>query len=340
MITGVEGQPTVETERPPVYRFVIGRHAERAASGELRPEGIEKAKRLGQTIGSDSELYKGYASTEASDRSFTTSELAIEAAAMGERFKPELGRGTRRVAGIQYEEALSPDAQHALPTLTDLRPALKRASKMIDEATLREPALNMLGITPTSGVDIRAKQLQDPFNTVEIKTLIAELRQKNQDVGFDYILGDVPEAVHREAIGLANQLVRELELIGTYHDKRTRAARPLEKDAVLQTITHGSFAEALLMEAGFYLDEAGVRQRFSADDFKAEWFGARYIKPTEAFYFDLALENLAPDEVTVTFLEPNRPAQGKVWLDMNKLYELAGEYTRLNAYRQGEGIEG
>lgn len=315
-----------EHEHPPVYRIVIARHAERTATGELRPEGIEKARALGQQVGASAELFKGYASQEKTDRTFKTSEFGIESSGAEPRAGAAVTApfGTRRAPGLQYDDVLAPNASG---TLTDLRPLIKRASGMIDEATLNEPELIELGITKAN--------LRSTDHLADVTQLIGQLRQKNQDVGFEYLLGNEQDFVRREAGGLANQLVRELELIGVHRDKRQRAGRPLEKDVVVQTTTHGSFIEALLLEAGSYRDKAGQQHQFTAADFTAPWFGGQFIQPTEALFFDLDPTNVAPDRVGLSFTAPSRPAINTVWLDLDKVYELAGEYQRLRSETGG-----
>ena len=74
-----EADQGIERERQPGYVINISRHAERLPSGELAPEGVERAKKFGQELGQTAEVVKGYASDHPSKRAYATAELVSRA---------------------------------------------------------------------------------------------------------------------------------------------------------------------------------------------------------------------------------------------------------------------
>lgn len=315
MIFKEGGPKEVTFEKEPTYVFMITRHAERLASGELSPEGIENASGKGGRIGEEAEVLKAYASDEKSDRAFITGDLISEKSGI----KSELtGKqyATRKVEDIQYG-ILNPD----------LKRQLGKASELINEETLRE-------LGESTERDENGK-LKVDLTKLPDQEKIAPIRAKNQTAGFRYILKEEnDEAITRMAMGLAQQLNHEFEIAGRY-DRRYRDGDDfnVKKDTVLNTVTHGMFMEALLKKAGVMLGKDG--QEGPISDFEGEDFGG-FIDTNESIYLDIKNPNDLPDKIPVRFEGGNRPAEGKVFIDKKKLLALVDKYKEWKAPRESE----
>jgi hypothetical protein len=287
-------------EKPPKYRLMVTRHFNRNPDGSPTEEGKQEAIDKGVLLGKDVELIKGYSSDEKTDRTYKTSELISQSS---EAISPltEEPYKTRRDKDIQYAILL--------PDFTDL---MKEGKKIINEATVRE-----CGLPEGTILENLSKEEQKR---------VAPIREKNQELGFKFIF-DHPEAAHRMSIGLANQLVREMNIIGRYDDLRKKNDTPLKKDAILNTVSHGLFAESLFLNAGYMRDENGVLQKITKEDLEKEKFGG-YIMPNESFFLEISNPNNIPDKIPVTFERANRPGQEEVFIDKKELLGLAEEYQQ------------
>jgi len=287
-----------EVEQPPRYRLMVSRHAERLPDGNLSPEGIESSTKKGEKLGEEAEVVKGYASDEKSGRTVMTSDLISDASETTSALTKK-GYKTKKVEDIQYD-ILNPDLGHLL----------KQASKIIDDATIKElglPAGTVLKELPTKEQE-----------------KIAPIRQKNQELGLKILL-DNPEVVHRMSIGLAHQLAKELKLIDRYDDLRKKENKPIEKDAILNTVSHGMFSESLFLEAGYIKTEDSGLKKIDKDDIKDSKFGG-FIMPSESFFLEIKDPKNIPDKIPVSFEKGGRPEEGTIFIDKNRLLKLADEY--------------
>ncbi len=292
-----------EIEKKPRYRLMITRHAERLPSGELSPEGIAHAKRKGQAV-KGVEVLKGYASDHKSGRAFDTTksiteESGVVFSATGKPYE------TRKVPDIQYA-VLEPDLAYVIPA----------AKSRIEEATLRE-----LGMSTERDEEGKLKINIEKLSKEE-QVRIAPVRQKYQKLGFEYVLNEVPEAVHRMAIGIAHQLVEKMEVMSRYDRARKTANKPPKGDVVINEGTHGMFMESLLKEAGVIRNADGTEG--GIDRFDTNEFGG-YIQPVESMYLEIDDPAHIPDRISVTFESDNRP-QGRVFIDRKKLEALEKDY--------------
>jgi len=292
-------------EKTPKYRLMITRHFNRNPDGTPTEEGKNDAINKGILLGQDVELIKGYSSDEKTDRTYKTSELISQSS---ETISPltEEPYKTRKVEDIQYA-ILSPDFNNLM----------KEAKKIINEATVKE-----CGFPEGTVLEDLPKEEQQKA---------APIREKNQELGFKFIF-DHPEAAHRMSIGLANQLVREMNIINRYDDMRKNNGKPLGKDAILNTVSHGLFAESLFLNAGYMKDENGVLQKITKGDLEKEKFGG-YIMPNESFFLEISDPNNIPDKIPVTFERENRAGQGEVFIDKKELLDLSEEYQQ---WKQGK----
>ncbi len=295
--SGAENIIKQEKEEKPRYRLMVSRHAERLPSGSLSSEGIEFSRRKGVKIGEATEVLKGYASDEKTKRTSLTSDLVSESSGI-------ISPLTKK----QYKTHIVEDIQYSVfnPDLTFL---LERGKKITDEATIKE-----LGL-PEGTI------LEELSQEEQIK--IAPIRQKNQELGFKSLF-DYPEAIHRMAIGLAHQLIHEIKLFDRYKKIREKN-KPLEKDAILNTISHGMFFEALFLEAGYIKDEKGALSKIDRYDFEDPNFGG-LIMPSESFFLEIKDPQGVPDKIPVSFERRNRPKEGVIFIDKNRLLKLAEEY--------------
>ena len=214
-------------EKVPKYVFMITRHAERLASGEISPDGMESASEKGERIGAEAEMVKSYTSDEKSGRTFVTGDLISKKSGI----KSDL-------TGKQYATRKVEDIQYAILG-SDLKKAFGKASDLINEATLKE-----LGESTERDED---GKLKVDVTKLPDQEKIAPIRAKNQIVGFRYILQEENDAaITRMAMGLAQQLNHEFEVAGRYNEYRNKQDKKLEKDALLNTVTHGMFMESLL----------------------------------------------------------------------------------------------
>lgn len=304
------------------YHLRVMRHAPRMASGELRPEGIEKARGFGVTL-EDSQVVKGYASTEKTGRTVMTADLVSEGSGVesplkklridelkehdefdkANQIKPRYE--TRRVQGIDYD-AVDKDL-------------LKIVVKAIDRATLEE-------LHRVYGWSVEGLDLKNPPEDMseKDKILIAEVRQKNQEVGFEMLVQE-PVAVHQMAIGLAHQMIDKLELMGRYDKAEEKIGddeADQKGDVNIDLTSHGMFMESILMEAGVSQDTDGDHPH-KINDFKE--IGG-YFQTNESFYLDLEDPKNIPDLIPVVFDSPERPGKGKIFVEKNRLALLDIEY--------------
>jgi len=286
-------------EAEPKYRFMVTRHAERLPDGSLSPEGVENSKKKGERLKDEAEVIKGYASDEKTKRTVQTSELISETS---ETVSPLTGKHykTREVDDIQYAVLLP-----------DFAALMKKAKKIIDDATVKE-----LGLPEGTVLENLSKDEQNR---------IAPIRAKNQELGFKSLL-ESPGGIHRMSMGLANQIVREMKILNRYDDLRKKN-KPMEKDVILNTVSHGMFSESLFLEAGFIKTEAGELRKIDKSDFDNSEFGG-FITPAESFFLEIRDPNNIPDKIPVSFEKQGRPEEGVVFMDKKKMLELAGEYEK------------
>jgi hypothetical protein len=295
-----EGGDEKAIEKFPKYRLMVTRHFNRNPDGSPTEEGRQEAINKGIKLGEDVELIKGYSSDEKTDRTYKTSELISKSSEIVSPLTNESYK-TRRDKDIQYA-ILAPDFNNLL----------KEAKKIINEATIKECGF------PGGTI------LEDLSKEDQAKA--APIREKNQELGFKFIF-DHPEAAHRMSIGLANQLVKELGIIGRYAESRKRNDQPLKNDAILNTTTHGLFAESLFINAGYIKDENGVLKKITKEDLTKEKFGG-YIMPNESFFLEIIDPNNIPEKIPVTFERANRAGQGEIFIDKNELFGLVEEYRQ------------
>lgn len=322
------GLGRVEVEKKPKYRFMITRHAERLPSGELSPEGIAHAKQKGEVV-KGAEVLKAYASDHASKRAFKTGDLisaesGIKSEASGKQY------ATREVPDIQYD-VLKPDLYHIIAGLKVMieEPALKEAStlpelkKLIDEAVAkdRERIVSKKGSDGQPMIDMEKLP-------VDVQMKIAPIRQKYQRVGFAKCLRDYPKAVHRMAMGLGHQLAEEFKIAEKYSKVREAGKKPVQKDVILNTATHGLFTESLLMSAGIYVKPDGQETHdMKVEDFQDQNFGG-FVQPGESIYLDIEDPAKMPEKIPVNFEGQNRPQSGRVFIDRGKLEQLNQDYSQ------------
>lgn len=291
---------SVEKEKKPKYRLMITRHAERLPDGSLSPEGIKSSKRKGEMLKDSAEVVKGYASDEKTKRTVKTSELISQSSETNSPLTGDYYK-TREVKDIQYEILLP-----------DLASLMKQAAATIDKATIEE-----LGLSE----DTVLKNLPE-----DEQERIAPIRQKNQELGFRMLIKS-PEGVHRMAMGLAAQLEKEINIAKRYENFRRKEDKPLEKNAILDTVTHGMFSESLFLEAGFIKGNDGSLEKIKNSDFETTEFGG-YIMPSESYVLEIKNPNNIPDMIPVNFMREDRPAEGCVFVAKDKLIELADEYKK------------
>jgi len=298
---GGETLVPIEAERKPHYRFMVMRHAERNIDGTLRPEGVANAQAVGETLSENSEVVKGYVSDEPSKRTFLTSDLISESSGIkspltGEKY------ATKEVSGLTYE-ILKPD----------LFGELERGRRVVDEVTIKE-----LGLP----ADADLKKLPK-----EEQARVSPVRQKNEPFGAQYVLSQQP-VVHRLAMGLANQLVHEINIAQRYQRRRTPSPeRPdvnlIQKDAVLNTVTHLLLSESLFLEAAVRRTQEGQLDKIN----NMEELGGT-IRPTEAYYLDVEDPSNLPEYIPVVFQGKGRPLAGSIFMEKAKLLNLAEEYKK------------
>jgi hypothetical protein len=288
-----------ENKETPGYKLMVSRHGDPLLDGNLAPAGIEGSMEKGKKLGKSAEVLKGYASDIEPNRAYLTSELIAEASEInspstGKRYK------TRRKKGIQYN-VLEPD----------LMGLLKKASKVTDDVTIRE-----LGLAEGTVLKDLPKEEQERIDPI---------RQKNIKFGFRELH---PEAIHRMSIGLAHQLAHEMKLISLYNDLRKEENKPLEKDVILNTVTHGMFPESLFLEAGYIKTRDGSFKKISKDDIDSPNFGGLFL-PSEFFLLEIKDPKNIPNKIPVIFGSEGRPEEGATFMDKKRLLELADEYKEL-----------
>jgi hypothetical protein len=290
----------------PKYRLMITRHAERLPSGQLRPEGVEHSRAKGRKVKeSGAEVLKAYASDHPSKRAYDTGDLisnesGIRSPLTGEQYK------TREVPDIQYD-ILKPDLYHLVAEAKD----------RIEVATLTE-----LGMS-TERNDKGKLKIDMEKLPEEEQQRIAPVRQKNQAVGFEYVLAN-QEAVHRMAMGLAHQLKKELVILNKYAGRRQKAGNPPKGDVDLNNNSHGLFTESLLMETGVYVSKDGQEIQ-GVRDFNSSDFGG-YFEPAESLSLVLDDPSSVPERIPVEFERADRVVNGKIYIDRAKLEALDRDY--------------
>jgi hypothetical protein len=306
---GSEGLiPENQAEKKPKYRLGITRHADRMPSGKLTPDGVEKASQKGARNKGNVKVYKAYASTDKSKRALDTAKLISEGTdakspLTGQRYK------TRTVKDIEYG-VLKPEYSGEL----------KKASDMINEATLNE-----LGLSTERNE--KGELLIDLTNLPDEEQIkIGPTRKANQPVGMRYVI-DKPEVMHRIAMGMANQLSDKLELVKRY-DRRFKQGEgnELEGDAILDINTHGLFMESVLQTAGVRVKEDGSTEE-GINNFEDESFGG-YLDPAESVYIDIDDPQNMPKLLPVVFEREGRPGPGQIFIDRDKLLKLQEDYKK------------
>lgn len=313
-----------EVEKKPRYRLMITRHAERLPSGELSPEGIEHAKRKG-IIMKDAEVLKAYASDHKSGRAVKTGDLISKESGIKSELTGEQYR-TRTVKDIQYD-ILEPDLYYLIPKLKLLieEPTLEEAFLIpelkaeIDDAVAKDSAKIICKKDSKGNPMIDMEKLP-----VDVQMQIAPLRQKNQKTAFEKFLNEYPEAVHRLAIGLGHQLAYELKIADRYSDMRDMLEAPPKKDVILNTATHGLFTESLLQEAGILVKPDG-QEVHGITNFQGDEIGG-FFQPAESIYLDIDDPTKIPERIPVSFEGSNRPENGRVFIDRQKLEKLDQDY--------------
>ena len=124
---------------------------------------------------------------------------------------------------------------------TDFDTVLQEGSSLIEQKTLEE-----LGLSTERDDKGKFKISLTDFPSEE-QERIATVRAKNQIWAFRLMMQN-PEAVHRMAMGMAYQLLKESKIAERYNTYRAgKQSTVSRKDLMLNTVTHGLFIESLLM---------------------------------------------------------------------------------------------
>lgn len=304
-------KPFEVREKEPDMIIMLTRHVERLPDGSVTPEGLQRAAETGESLRGVG-IYKPYASSEKSGRTVATGKAIAEASETkspltGEAYRPH------KVRDIDYSVVQEEFPQH-----------FKKAKDLIETATLEE-----LGLPIERDSDGKIKMTTDKYPKKE-QIKIAPTRQKNQAVGIRYLL-EQPEMVQRMAICIAHQLVERMKVTGEYMDRRERPGEKgivrgpaeLKKPVVPGINSHGAFFESFLKRAGVVRKEDGLEEPI-ADPASDEFGGI--INPNESFKLVIKDRKNIPDKIPVEFLGAGRPKAGTVFIDKNKLCDLAEDY--------------
>lgn len=304
-----ESMPPFEKERKAEYKIMFTRHAERLASGELSEIGQENAKSKGRLLKNTAEVFKNYSSNHSKKRAYDTAELIASEAEIISPQTQEIYK-TRERPDFQYEDTLAPDLyQH-----------IGLAKDFIEEATLKEAGMST-DRDEKGKLKINIEKL-----TGDEGKRIAPIRQRNQGLGYEYILSQ-KEVVHRMAVAFAHRINETLGLIQRYDQTRKNAQKPIEKDAVINNSGHGLFAECLFLESGVFVDEEG--RRHTGFNLGEDKFGG-YLQPLESFYLEIKDPENIPDLIPIIFENEKRPS-GKIFIKKSILEKLEEDYIELRS---------
>lgn len=305
--------PENKEKEGPRQVFLITRHAERTPTGELTLDGLQAATEKGKAI--DAEVLKGYSSTESTDRAYKTLETISEASGIA---SPVLEKAemitekhykTRRRKGLAYDVA------------GPLEPKIKALTKLIDEAVKR---------------DYHDYDPKDPKDKTQGEKW-AKIRAQYQPIGLREGVAD-EQLRHIFAMGLAAQFEQDIEVSNKYVSRRKSAlgknledARPIEKDIVLNTGTHGGFMESLinktLVRKG--TDEQEKRgfeiRRDEKNDVQFEKAMGDIMLPGESIKTGYPVGEKTPDMLPVEF-ENDRFQGEKCFIDTKKIRLLAEQF--------------
>ncbi|MFH1713021.1 MAG: hypothetical protein ABH896_02430 [Candidatus Jacksonbacteria bacterium] len=289
-----------EGEKQPQIELWITRHANRAPSGELVPEGVAAARAKGEAV--DVEVFKGYSSLEQSDRAYKTLQAMSEASGIKSPQTEGLYE-TRRRHGLYYDIA------------GPLEPRVKAQTKIINETVKKDyPDFDPKSSDPKWG----------------------EIRERYQPIGLRNILATDDELVHIFAMGAAYQFNQMAEVASRYTAKRERLAQAdkaeaLDKNVILNEGTHGIFIESIFKKAlirkqldgsekkGFeaWVDNQGQPQ--------LEQSLGGIIEPTESIKTQYTAGKSVPERLPVYF-EKERFKGEQCFLDMEKIRLLARQF--------------
>jgi len=301
--------PENREKEGPRQVFLITRHVERTPAGDLTPDGLAVASKKGEAI--EAEVLKGYSSTEPTDRAYKTLEQmsqssGITSARLEQSDREEKHYKTRRREGLAYN------------ITGPLEARIKAKSQMIDAAVKRD----------YSDYDPKDKSQGEKW---------APIRAKYQPIGLREALVD-EQIRHIFAMGLAAQFESNTEISNEYVKKRQSAlerkevdAKPIEKDVILNTGTHGGFTEALMSKALVRKGSDNKEKRgfdISRDekgDVQFEKAMGDIILPGESIKTGYPVGEETPDMLPVEF-EQGRFQGEECYLDTQKIKLLAEQF--------------
>lgn len=292
----LEEVSVVEEKRAPKYRLFIGlgRHSEKNPSGELNQEGIGHAQEVGESL-EGATIVKGYASDHKSRRAIETADLISHASGstqgLGEKDYPYR---------TSSESEIGYDVGDLRPFLEDLKIDLERTVAI---ASGLPPDTNLATLPP------------------EEQKRVAPIRQSFQPEFFMRGLAN-PDIVDRMSMGLAHQIMKEIEIFKRYLKLLEKKEKSLEGDVYLNNISHGMFIESLLLRAGSIKDGDQYRP-FELEDI--EGIGG-VINPAELAFLDIEDPQNLPPEIPIIFKEDNRPQRGMIVINTDRLIALDNQY--------------
>lgn len=311
----IEEHEQAENEPRHSYHLRVMRHAQRQPSGELRPEGVEKARKFGETL-SDSVVVKPYASTEKTGRTVKTANFVVEGSGVKSPAKRiSIESGTSKFSGgAEFNTRQVEDIEYNM-----IEPELLNTVRShIDQLTLDEIART--GLWSIEGLDIRNLPAEMPEPT---KIKIGEIRQDMQEAGFEMLMDDAG-SIHNMAMGLAHQFVHKMEIcrrLQKFHEIRTeRGEDETEGDVDINITTHGMFSESMFLSAGLVKTDSGFERIENFDN-----LGGIFL-PNESWYLDIPDPSNVPELIPVVFEGENRPAKDVVFVERSRLEALDRDY--------------
>ncbi len=310
----------------PLYKILLTRHAERLPSGALSPDGIEAAKRKGESL-FDAEIVKAYASDDKSKRTVVTGDIISQESDTTWEYEDREGNTqeksftTREVSDIGYD-VFKPDLYNYLKT----------TGSITDVATVEELD-GLAGKDEFAWVKDTARTTEGKFAvgwedlSQEQQIQVAPIRARNQRVGYDWLLQH-EDVVHRAAFCAAHQLLKRISVAGRHAQFRDHMQSSPENDVIMNIVTHRIFTESLLLQAGYITGEDG--EMHSIKDINE--FGG-WLEPLESIEVDFEDPANIPAKIPVIFEKEGRPQRGTVFLDLEKMKQLDKEYLEWKAAR-------
>ncbi len=307
--------PEIREQRKPRLELWITRHANRAPTGELTPEGIATVRAKGEKV--DAEVLKGYSSFEKSDRTYKT----LQKISKESKIKSPSTEGlyqTRRRVGLYYD------------VVGPLQSRIKAQTKLINEMVKKD----------YPDYDPESK---DPK--------WAKIRERYQPIGIRNVIAD-KEISHVLAMGAAYQFFKMAEIGERYIARRKSAlkrgekgARPIEKDIILNEGTHGGFIDLMLKKTMIRVKPDG-NEKIGFDlsrDKKGlivfEKVMGDVIRPTESIKTGYPVGEKLPERLPISF-EQDRFKEEKCYISIPRVKLLAEQFRayleQLGKWNKGE----